>query len=508
MDFNTAAPPQTMNYRSQPQHDSPRNGTTVADENEKPVFFFDIDNCLYPKSLDIHRMMGQLIDQFFQNHLSLSQEEANELHYRYYREYGLAIEGLVRHHKVDALEYNSKVDDALPLEDVIKPSPELRKLIEDIDTSKVRLWLFTNAYITHGKRVVKLLQIDDLFEGITYCDYGSDKFYCKPHVEMFEKAMAEAGIKSNERCYFVDDSYINCKAAEGRGWKTAHLLDENDPAPAEPASKYQIRSLQELRKIFPEVFKSSLGMYTVARRTRPLNAVDATHRAQPPSTPSLPSLTSQAKPKIPSPPPMSPQKQYQTMSPTPTDTPPAPQSSALPPSHPFNPDANIKPPRTPLLRLELRDLSTPGAQAFLRLTHASHALTHAVDTVLRLLYTHTPPSSIPGTRSITLVLRELDGVAYTTGLALDDDHKEIHLSTSYIAHVPEARQKEEILGVLVHEMVHCWQHSACGSAPTGLTEGVADWVRLKAGLKPPHWRRHGDCEWDAGGWRRSMARMS
>jgi pyrimidine and pyridine-specific 5'-nucleotidase len=230
---------------------------------------------LLGESGSVRRHQLTFIDQFFQDHLSLSRKDANELHYRYYREYGLAIEGLVRHHKVDALEYNSKVDDALPLEDVIKPDPELRKLIEDIDTSKVRLWLFTNAYINHGKRVVKLLQIDDLFEGITYCDYGSEKFYCKPHAEMYEKAMAEAGIKSNDKCYFVgeldpsigdfsalltlhlDDSYINCKAAEGRGWKTAHLLDEKDPAPEIPASKYQIRSLQELRKIFPEVFKSS-----------------------------------------------------------------------------------------------------------------------------------------------------------------------------------------------------------------------------------------------------------
>lgn len=136
----------------------------------------------------------------------MSQDDANELHYRYYREYGLAIEGLVRHHKVDALEYNRKVDDALPLEDIIKPNPELRKLIQDIDTSKVRLWLFTNAYITHGKRVVKLLEVDDLFEGITFCDYGSDKFYCKPHVEMFDKAMKEAGVKSNKNCYFVGES--------------------------------------------------------------------------------------------------------------------------------------------------------------------------------------------------------------------------------------------------------------------------------------------------------------
>jgi pyrimidine and pyridine-specific 5'-nucleotidase len=55
----------------------------------------------------------------------------------------------------------------------------------------------------------------------------------------------------------IDDSYINCKAADGRGWKTAHLLDQSDPEPPQSASRYQIRSLQEVRNTFPEVFKTS-----------------------------------------------------------------------------------------------------------------------------------------------------------------------------------------------------------------------------------------------------------
>ncbi|KAF2732139.1 pyrimidine 5-nucleotidase [Polyplosphaeria fusca] len=226
-------------------------------QGEKPVFFFDIDNCLYPKSTNIAPMMSELIDRYFETHLSLSQKDANALHFKYYREYGLAIEGLVRHHKVDALDYNRKVDDALPLEDVIKPNPQLRKLIEDIDKSKVRIWLFTNAYVTHGKRVIKLLGVDDLFEGMTYCDYGSDKFFCKPHAEMFDKAMKEAGIESNKDCYFVDDSYINTKAAYERGWKAAHLLDPTDPEPAHKSCEHQITSLEELRTIFPQFFKTS-----------------------------------------------------------------------------------------------------------------------------------------------------------------------------------------------------------------------------------------------------------
>lgn len=203
---------------------------------------------------------------------------------------------------------------------------------------------------------------------------------------------------------------------------------------------------------------------------------------------------------------------FQTMSSSSSSTPPAPQSSALPPAtgtsndvpsrHITNTDASpehkVKPARKPLLRLELRDLSDEGTRAFLRLLHASIALENAVDAVLRHLYTGLKSHCIPPTRSVTLVLRSMQGVAYTTGSDLDDDHKEIHLSTDYINHIPDTRKKEEIQGVIVHEMVHCWQHNALGTAPGGLIEGIADWVRLKAGYAPPHWKRSADSDWDAG----------
>jgi pyrimidine and pyridine-specific 5'-nucleotidase len=148
-------------------------------------------------------MMAKLIDDYFAKHLGVSEAEAVRLHSEYYKNYGLAIEGLVRHHQIDPLEYNAKVDDALPLEGIIKPNPGLHKLLEDIDKSKVKLWLLTNAYVNHGRRVVKLLEVDDIFEGLTYCNYSEVPFLCKPNPEMYAKAMKEAGVERPEDCYFV-----------------------------------------------------------------------------------------------------------------------------------------------------------------------------------------------------------------------------------------------------------------------------------------------------------------
>ncbi|WYZ46390.1 hypothetical protein EsH8_IX_000615 [Colletotrichum jinshuiense] len=154
----------------------------------------------------------------------------------------------------------------------------------------------------------------------------------------------------------------------------------------------------------------------------------------------------------------------------------------------------------PKLRLEIRDLNNPAATHFLSAVTASTALADSVRSVLSLLYDSPscPTTHVPPTRSVTLIVRDMDGVAYTTGSDLDDDHKEIHFSMSYIAGIPAERRTAEIMGVLTHEMVHCFQYNAHGTCPGGLIEGIADWVRLHANLSPPHWKREASGNWDAG----------
>ena len=111
----------------------------------------------------------------------------------------------------------------------------------------------------------------------------------------------------------------------------------------------------------------------------------------------------------------------------------------------------------PKLRLEIRDLNHAGAEAFLEAVIASKALSTSVNSVLELLYNSpdSPTTTVPPTRSVTLILRSMDGVAYTTGSDLDSDHKEIHFSLDYINNaIPLSRKTNEIMGVLTHEMVH------------------------------------------------------
>lgn len=63
----------------------------------------------------------------------------------------------------------------------------------------------------------------------------------------------------------------------------------------------------------------------------------------------------------------------------------------------------------------------------------------------------------------------MDGVAYTTG---SHTEKEIHFSLDHIKN-SKSRAKEEIEGVLTHEVVHCFQHNGKGTVPGGLIEGIA-----------------------------------
>ena len=97
------------------------------------------------------------------------------------------------------------MDDALPLETLLKPDPCLQEFLSSIDRSKVRLRCLTNAYVTHARRVLRILGVEGFFEDVTFCEYGVLPFLCKPQHGMYRKAMVEAGVEDLGACFFVGE---------------------------------------------------------------------------------------------------------------------------------------------------------------------------------------------------------------------------------------------------------------------------------------------------------------
>ncbi|GAA6017620.1 hypothetical protein JCM10207_001226 [Rhodosporidiobolus poonsookiae] len=241
----------------------------------RKIIFFDIDNVLYSKECGIAELMKDKIRAYFRR-LGLSQEEAAELHTHYYKEYGLAIRGLVRHHKVDPLDYDLHCDAALPLDKVLAPNPRLQDMIRSIDREKCHVWALTNAYVNHAVRVLKLVGLSEFFEGVVSCDYGAGEFSCKPEAAFFEEALSSVSTPppSPSSLYFVDDSALNIRGAHALGWGHCVLFDElGDEAvrlgglekvPEEEGETREgeaprvsvVRDMTELRSVWKEVFKA------------------------------------------------------------------------------------------------------------------------------------------------------------------------------------------------------------------------------------------------------------
>lgn len=225
-----------------------------------PVYFFDLDNTLYPKSSGIAELMAQRIELFFVNYLNLPLDESRILGARFYRDYGLAIKGLIKHFSIDPVEYDKFVDGGLPLDEILKPQERLTALLDNL-SKQGTCWIFTNAGKSHALRVLELLQLDSFFSGIIYCDYSEKNFPAKPDRLAFARAMQCAGVDDPNKCFFFDDSIGNIRTAQEVGWNVV-FIDE-DATDNLTSSKDQINASMEILTVDPNTKGSAQNFPTI-----------------------------------------------------------------------------------------------------------------------------------------------------------------------------------------------------------------------------------------------------
>uniref|UniRef100_A0A2N9HJI0 Plant basic secretory protein (BSP) family protein n=1 Tax=Fagus sylvatica TaxID=28930 RepID=A0A2N9HJI0_FAGSY len=137
--------------------------------------------------------------------------------------------------------------------------------------------------------------------------------------------------------------------------------------------------------------------------------------------------------------------------------------------------------------------NTPGGVRFnndIGSDYSKQTLISAADFIWRLFQQNNDADrkNVP---KVSLFIDDMDGVAYAS-------NNEIHVSARYINSY-SGDVKREITGVLYHESTHIWQWNGNGQTPGGLIEGIADFVRLKAGYAASHWVQPGQGDkWDQG----------
>ncbi|KAF7811033.1 plant basic secretory protein (BSP) family protein [Senna tora] len=139
-------------------------------------------------------------------------------------------------------------------------------------------------------------------------------------------------------------------------------------------------------------------------------------------------------------------------------------------------------------------LATAGGVRFrdqIGAAYAKQTMDSATHFIWRTFQQQNSPADRKNVQKVSLFVEDKDGVAYTT-------NNEIHLSSRYVgSYTGDLRR--EVSGVLYHEMTHVWQWDGNGQANGGLIEGIADFVRLKAGYAPSHWVKPGQGDkWDQG----------
>ena len=144
---------------------------------------------------------------YMRERLCIPEADIPSLREQYFKTYGTTLRGLQEHHQVDTQEYLAYVHN-LPLHDFLKPNPIVRNVLESLPT---RNFIFTNADAAHAWRVLKVLELDDLFD--TIVDVNEIAPYCKPMPESFAIAMDLADEPDPRKCVMIDDLARTTRAA-------------------------------------------------------------------------------------------------------------------------------------------------------------------------------------------------------------------------------------------------------------------------------------------------------
>jgi len=223
----------------------------MRDLNKIKCWIFDLDNTLYSGQTKVFDQVDKKMSSFISNKLNVSLEDAKKIQKDYFHKYSTTLSGMMKHHKIDAMEFLDFVHDVNL--DFLEKNKDLEKEITKITGKKI---IFTNGSRAHAENVTKRIGINKLFDGIF--DIVESNFIPKPSIEAYKILIEKYKIEP-QYCIFIEDIARNLKPAHELGMKTVWIKND-EPWAAEFSNEnfvnYRIENLTNFLKEYNELRKN------------------------------------------------------------------------------------------------------------------------------------------------------------------------------------------------------------------------------------------------------------
>lgn len=212
-----------------------------------PLWIFDLDNTLHDASPHIFPHINRSMTAYLQEHLHLTEFDANALRQHYWRRYGATLSGMMRHHGTDPAHFLHQTHQFPQLEQMVVRSPRLRHVLCALPGKKI---VFSNAPQHYAHAVLKLLRVADLFDDVVAVEQTG--YRPKPDYYGFRHVMRCHRVTASQ-CVMVEDSLENLQAAKQLGMRTV-WVDAGSKYPV--CVDVKIRDVMQLPGVQHRVLKS------------------------------------------------------------------------------------------------------------------------------------------------------------------------------------------------------------------------------------------------------------
>jgi putative hydrolase of the HAD superfamily len=225
---------------------------------ETETWIFDLDNTLYPASINLFSQIDVRMRVYIAEFLGLEQDDAFKVQKQYFRDYGTSLRGMMDRHGMDPAGFLDHVHD-IDLS-ILEADPLLDQALARLPGRKL---IFTNACTAHAERVTRQLGIDHHFEAVF--DVVAAEYRPKPEPATYHALVDRHGVDPKSTV-MVEDLARNLEPAAALGMTTVWVRTNADIGVPSAEADYidyvlddLTTSLTELTSPGPEPSSSGTG---------------------------------------------------------------------------------------------------------------------------------------------------------------------------------------------------------------------------------------------------------